>query len=178
MESKDLRYPVGEFEMPEVVSPVDVATWIDEIAALPAALREVVAPLSDAQLEVPYRPDGWCTRQVVHHLVDSHMNSLIRFKLALTEDRPTIKTYREDRWAELPDFVEIPVASSLLFLEALHQRWVCLLRTLGEAELMKEFVHPEIGVVRVDQIIGLYAWHGRHHLAHVTRLIEREGWSS
>ncbi len=177
MELEDLQYPIGRFVAPALVSTAQASAWIDEIDRLPAALRSVVQALTPEQLEKPYRPGGWRVRQVVHHLADSHMNSLIRFKLALTEDHPTIKPYSEARWAELPDYVDVPVATSLQLLAALHERWVCLLRRLGAADLKREFVHPESGVVRLDVNLGIYAWHGRHHLAHITRLADREGWA-
>jgi DinB superfamily len=177
MDQDDLRYPVGRFTPPAVVSREQVETWIGEIARLPAALRAAVAPLSPAELDTPYRPGGWRVRQVVHHLADSHMNSYIRFKWALTEDRPLIKAYFEDRWAELPDYASVPIETSLELLEALHRRWVGVLRGLGPVELSREFLHPESGPVRLDVNVGIYAWHGRHHLAHVTRLAEREGWT-
>jgi hypothetical protein len=138
----------------------------------------VIEPLSPAQLDTPYRPGGWRVRQVVHHLADSHLNSFIRFKWALTEDRPAIKAYHEDRWAELPDYVDVPVETSLRLLDALHERWVALLRRLDAADLKREFLHPESGAVRLDVNIGVYSWHGRHHLAHITRLAEREEWGS
>jgi hypothetical protein len=178
MNPDDLRYPIGRFTAPEVVSPAQLAAWIDDIERLPAILRSVVEPLSAEQLETPYRPGGWNVRQVVHHLPDSHLNSFIRFKWALTESRPTIKTYFEDRWANLPDYSKVPVTTSLRLLEALHERWVGLLRALGPADLQREFVHPELGTIRLDVNIGLYAWHGRHHTAHITGLVEREGWDS
>lgn len=178
MEDNDLRYPIGRFMAPKPVSAAQVAAWVDDIAALPALLATAVRPLTPAQLETPYRPGGWCVRQVVHHIADSNLNSLVRFKLALTEDRPVIKTYREERWAELRDYVEIPVESSLQFIEALHKRWVVLLRGLGAEDLKREFLHPDSGVVRLDVNIGIYAWHGRHHLAHITHLAEREGWGA
>lgn len=176
MIDEDLRYPIGRFAAPPEVTPAQVSSWIDDIARLPADLRAVVDSMTPAQLETRYRPGGWRASQVVHHLADSHLNSFLRFKWALTEDRPTIKPYFEDRWAELADYREAPVATSLSLLDALHARWVRLLRALGPAELRREFVHPDSGVVRLDVNIGLYAWHGRHHLAHITRLAEREGW--
>lgn len=176
MSTEELRYPIGRFEAPKAVSAAQVQAWIDDIARLPADLRAVVESLSPEQLETPYRPGGWRVRQVVHHLADSHLNSFVRFKWALTEDRPTIKTYDQDRWAELPDVSGTPVETSLALLDALHARWVALLRALGPDELRREFVHPESGPVRLDVNIGIYAWEGRHHLAHITRLAEREGW--
>ncbi len=172
----DLRYPIGEFAPPDTITAEQVNAWIDEIAALPRALRRTVTPLTEHQLDTPYRPSGWTVRQVVHHVPDSHLNSLIRFKWALTEDRPTIKAYDEKGWAELPDYATVPIAHSLDLLETLHVRWVGLLRSLGRTQLQREFVHPESGPVSLAETIGVYAWHGRHHLAHIERLIERKGW--
>ena len=176
MSLEGLRYPLGRFEAPAVVSDAQVKAWIGDIEGLPAALRSVVDPLTPEQLDARYRPDGWRVRQVVHHLADSHMNSFIRFKWALTENRPTIKAYFEDRWADLPDSRDTPVATSLRLLEALHERWASLLRGLDPDDLRREFVHPESGPVRLDVNIGIYAWHGRHHLAQITGLAAREGW--
>ena len=170
----DLRYPIGPFVPAENMTPAGVQAWIDDIAALPADLRRTVTPLTDARLDTPYRPGGWTVRQVVHHLPDSHMNSLIRFKWALTEDRPRIKAYDEKAWAALPDSRQ-PIAHSLDLLDALHARWVDLLRGLSWAQLQREFVHPESGAATLAVTVGAYAWHGRHHLAHIERLLEREG---
>jgi len=156
--------------------PEEVNGWIDDIAALPADLRRVVSTLSERQLDTPYRPGGWTVRQVVHHLPDSHMNSFVRFKWALTERRPMIKAYDEKGWAVLPDY-RGPIADSLDMLKALHRRWVRLLRSLRWLELQREFVHPESGPSTLAVTIGAYAWHGQHHLAHIERLLEREGWS-
>jgi len=172
----DLRYPIGEFTSPDPMTRDQVAAWIDDIAALPADLRRTVSPLTDGQLDTPYRPGGWTVRQVVHHLPDSHMNSLVRFKWALTEDRPVIKAYDEKGWAGLPD-ARSPIGPSLDLLDALHRRWTDLLGNLSWAQLEREFVHPESGSVALAVSVGAYAWHGRHHLAHVERLIEREGWT-
>jgi hypothetical protein len=135
-----------------------------------------VKGLSDEQLDTPYRPDGWTVRQVVHHVADSHVNSYCRFKLALTEDNPSIKGYDENLWAQLTDGRGGPVEVSLRLLECLHSRWVALLRSLGEAEWKRTFHHSELGPVRLDQNAGLYAWHGRHHTAHITGLRDRMGW--
>ena len=176
LQTSDLRYPIGEFSAPGTVPQDQVDAWIDDIAALPGDLRRTVATLRDDQFDTPYRPDGWTVRQVVHHLPDSHMNSLIRFKWALTEDRPTIKAYDEKGWAVLPDSRD-PIAGSLDLLDALHGRWLSLLRGLSRAQLQREFVHPESGPATLAVTVGSYAWHGRHHLAHIERLIEREGWS-
>lgn len=177
MQLEDMRYPVGRFAAPAQISLARVKAWIDELERLPAALRSVVEVLTPEQLETRYRPDGWRVRQVVHHLADSHLNSFVRFKWALTEERPTIKAYLEERWAELPDARDVPVEVSLRLLEALHERWVGLLRGLDAADWRREFVHPDSGPVRLDTNVGIYAWHGRHHLAHITHLVEREGWA-
>ncbi len=175
LHTPDLRYPIGQFLFADPVTRDQVDAWIDDIAALPADLRRTVAPLTDGQLDTPYRADGWTVGQVVHHLPDSHMNSLIRFKWALTEDLPLIKAYDEKGWAALPDCRE-PVALSLDMLAALHRRWVVLLRSLTRAQLQREFLHPASGVVTLAESVGAYAWHGRHHLAHIERLVDREGW--
>lgn len=170
-----LRYPIGEFSPPVPITQADVERWIDDIAALPADLRKTVSALTDSQLDTAYRPDGWTVRQVVHHLPDSHLNSFIRFKWALTEDRPVIKAYDEQGWALLPDCRQ-PIRHSLDLLDALHRRWVDLLRGLSRAQLQREFVHPESGAATLAANVGAYSWHGRHHLAHIEQLIEREGW--
>ena len=171
----DLRYPIGEFAPPSHITRDRIDAWIDEIAALPADLRRTVAPLTEAQLDTPYRSDGWTVRQVVHHLADSHMNSVVRFKWALTEDRPLIRAYDEKSWALLADARE-PVDPSLDLLDALHRRWVVLLRGLGWPQLQRVFVHPDSGATTLAESVGDYAWHGRHHLAHIERLLVREGW--
>jgi hypothetical protein len=176
METPDLRYPVGKFKFPDAVSADDRQKFIAEIADTPARLRAAVASLSDEQLETPYRPEGWTVRQVVHHVPDSHFTSYSRYKLALTEDQPAVKGYYEDRWAELADGLGGPVEVSLRLLECLHLRWVALLRSLTEAQWKRSFHHSEHGPVRLDQNAALYAWHGRHHVAHITSLRERMGW--
>ncbi|MCI3923149.1 putative metal-dependent hydrolase [Paenibacillus sp. TRM 82003] len=170
---EQLKYPIGNFVWDE--RNADTATWIDEIEALPAALREAVHGWSDEWLDTPYRPEGWSSRQVVHHLADSHMNSYIRMKLAATENDPVVKPYAEELWALLPDAAEPPEVS-LQLLNALHRRWVVFLRGLGPDALQRKFLHPVNGPTRLDEAIGIYAWHGKHHLAHITRLAEREGW--
>ena len=175
LQTPDLRYPIGQFSPADPITQDRVAIWIDDIAALPADLRRMVSTLTDAQLDTPYRPDGWTVRQVIHHLPDSHMNSLIRFKWALTEERPVIKAYDEKGWAVLPDSRE-PVSASLDLLDALHRRWAALLRGLSWAQLQREFIHPESGPATLAVTAGSYAWHGRHHLAHIERLIQREVW--
>ena len=176
-ELEELRYPVGRFSRRDDVTTEERAGLIDEIAALPSRLRSAVADLSDEQLDTSYRPDGWTVRQLVHHVADSHVNAYVRFKLALTEEKPTIKPYDQAAWAELPDARTEPVEISLDILDAVHHRWTLLLRTLDEKQWSRVFRHPEIGEVSLDTNLQLYAWHSRHHLAHVTTLAEREGWS-
>lgn len=172
----DLRYPIGSFKLDGTPTDDDVRRSIDQIAEAPAKLRVAVEGLTEEQLDTPYRPDGWTVRQVVHHVPDSHLNSYCRFKLALTEDEPTIKPYREERWAELADSRRTPIEVSLALLESLHQRWVVLLKSLEPAEFLRAFRHPEIGLITLAQNVCLYAWHGRHHTAQVTSLRERMGW--
>jgi hypothetical protein len=172
----DLRYPVGPFEYEGTLSPEQRQAMIDQIAATPGKMRSAVAGLSEEQLDTPYRPEGWTVRQVVHHVPESHLNSYVRFKLAITEDEPTIKTYFEDRWAQLDDARTAPIELSLDLLETLHKRWVWFLRSLKDGDFGRTFRHPELGKVSVDKNIALYAWHGRHHVAHITSLRERMGW--
>ena len=150
--------------------------FVREIAEAPARLREAVAGLSDEQLDTPYRPGGWTVRQTVHHVADSHINAYVRFKLALTEDEPEIRPYDEARWAELGEASRGPVAVSLALLDALHARWVAALRTLSPADFTRTFRHPDWGVVPLARQVAIYAWHGRHHTAHITHLRERMGW--
>ncbi len=161
----DLRYPIGKFD-----GEGELRQWIDEIAAAPAQLRAAVQGLSPQQLDTPYRPGGWTVRQVVHHVPDSHLNCYVRFRLALTEDEPTIKPYDEGRWASLVDARTAPVEVSLALLESLHERWVMLLRSLTPSDWKRTFRHPELGVVTLERTAGLYAWHGRHHVAHIKNL--------
>lgn len=172
----DLAYPIGKFVWSGPAGADGRARLIGTIAAAPAALRAAVDGLSDGQLETPYRPGGWTVRQVVHHVPDSHMNAYVRFKLAVTEEAPTIKPYDEAAWARLADVKAVPVATSLALLGALHERWVALLVSLDDAAWARTFVHPELGVVPLEKNLALYAWHGRHHVAHVTSLRERMGW--
>ncbi len=172
----DLRYPVGRFRRPDSLDETERHRAIEAIASTPAKLRAAVSGLDEAQLDTPYRPDGWTLRQVVHHVPDSHMNAYVRFKLALTEDEPTIKPYDEARWAELPDTRSAPMEPSLLLLEQLHDRWVHLLRSMSASDFTRRLRHPETGLQRLDQVLALYAWHGAHHVGHVTSLRERMGW--
>jgi len=172
----DLRYPIGEFDLATEFNDERRIGWINDVAETPVRLRAAVEGLTPAQLNTAYRPGGWTVRQVVHHLPDSHLNAYTRVKLALTEDTPTIKAYFEDRWAELEDSRSGPVEVSLALLEALHQRWVFLLRSLAPLDLARTFRHPDLGVLTLGQTLGLYAWHGRHHTAQITGLRERMGW--
>jgi hypothetical protein len=173
----DLRYPVGSFQFDGDVSPGKREQRISEIAAAPGHLREAVAGLTPMQLDTPYRPGGWTVRQVVHHLPDSHLHAYTRIKLALTEEEPTIKPYEEARWAELPDARTGPIDPSLALLESLHQRWLLLLRQLRPSDFERRFRHPEHNrMFALDETIALYAWHGRHHVAHITSLRQRMGW--
>ncbi|HXG63902.1 MAG TPA: bacillithiol transferase BstA [Blastocatellia bacterium] len=172
----DLRYPIGNFQVDNDITDEKRQVWIQQIAETPARLREAVAGLSPEQLETPYRPGGWTVRQVVHHVADSHLNSYIRFKLALTEREPTIKPYDEAQWAELIDGRAAPLEVSLALLDSLHTRWVMLLRSLSPEDFQRKFYHPERGPMNLNINLSLYAWHGRHHTAHITSLRERRGW--
>ncbi len=172
----DLSFPIGRFEWNGPGNPSQRKQFIDEIAVAPDRLKRAISGLSAEQLDTPYRPGGWTVRQVVHHVPESHMNSYIRFKLALTEDQPTIKPYDEARWAELPDVGTTPIEVSLTLLESLHQRWVILLRSLTDRDFQKQFKHPEIGVISLDRNLAIYAWHGKHHVAHITSLRDRMNW--
>jgi len=173
----DLRFPIGKFRADAPIAASDYPLLIGQIAETPGALRSAVAGLSRDRIETPYRPGGWTVKQVVHHLPDSHLNAYTRFKLALTEDEPTIKAYDEAKWAELPDSQRVPIDVSLDLLESLHLRWVVLLRGLDAADFQRGLRHPERGLMTLAQLLALYAWHGRHHVAHITSLREREGWT-
>ncbi len=172
----ELKYPIGRFKFAGALSAGDRDRLIREVTDAPSQLRAAVKGLNDAQLDTPYRPEGWTVRQVVHHVPDSHMNSYIRFMLATTEDNPTIRTYEEQLWAERPEAKFGPVEMSLNLLDAVHTRWVAHLKNLGPAEFARAFVHPELGPVSLDKALALYAWHGRHHVAHITTLRNRQGW--
>jgi DinB superfamily len=172
----DARYPIGKFHFEGPADEAHRELLISEIEQAPAALRLAVNGLTPQQMETPYRDGGWTVRQVVHHVPDSHMNAYIRFKLALTEDEPTIKPYMEDRWAQLPDSQSTPSEVSLALLESLHQRWVALLRSMKPEEWKRNFRHPELGTMPLEKNLALYAWHGRHHVAHITELRKKMGW--
>ncbi|PYI57276.1 YfiT family bacillithiol transferase [Paenibacillus flagellatus] len=170
------RYPIGKFVWEGDAPPSRRAAWIDDIAVLPDRLAAAVGGLDEDGLDTPYREGGWTVRQVVHHVADSHMQSYARFKLALTEDNPTIKPYAEGRWALLEDGFRAPVGVSLTLIGALHERWAILLRAMDDADFARTFVHPETGrTLRLDYTLGLYAWHGKHHTAHIASLRERAG---
>lgn len=176
--TEELRYPIGRFAAPDEYSEESRRSWIGEIVALPRLAGAAVADLDDRQLDTPYRPGGWTVRQVIHHLPDSHLNAYTRFRLALTEDEPLIRPYYEERWAELPDSRDAPVELSLALLEALHARWVVLLRALSPDAWARVFVHPEHGRrMTLNETVAMYAWHGRHHVAHITALRDRERWN-
>lgn len=163
-----LRYPIGRYVPPTAFDAAQVAHWVDDIAALPADFRAVAEQLDDTQLEQPYRPEGWTARQVIHHVPDSHMHALLRCKHTLTEDHPTVKPYHEADWAKLPDVDATPIGVSLDLLEALHGRWTPLLNALTPAQWQRTYLHPGYGrTYTLYQVAGLYAWHGRHHLAHL-----------
>jgi uncharacterized damage-inducible protein DinB len=172
----DPRYPIGHPDLKPVLSAEERRAAIDSIAAVPANLRAAVAGLTPEQLDTPYREGGWTVRQVVHHVPDSHMNAYIRFKLGLTEDTPTIKLYEEGLWAQLDDSRTTPPEVSLTLLETLHRRWVDILKSMRPEDFQRTLNHPEKGRLTLDQMLGLYHWHGRHHVAHVTALRERMGW--
>lgn len=171
----DPRYPIGAFVRPVSLSAAERRAAIQEIHEAPPALRAALEGLDQRQLDTPYRPGGWTVRQVAHHLPDSHLNAYIRSKLALTEDDPTIKPYDEGAWATLQDS-KLPVEVSLRLLEAVHERWLVLLDALSDTQWIRTFMHPEVGLTRLDQLVALYSWHGRHHIAQITSLRERMGW--
>ena len=176
MSAQDFRYPIGKFEWGGSASEAQRQGCIDEIAVAPARLRAAVAGLSPAQLATPYREGGWTVRQVVHHVPDSHMNAYTRFKLALTEEEPTITPYNEARWAELADSRLTPLETSLALLDSVHERWSVLLRCLTPSDFSRRYRHPERGVMTLEETLAHYAWHGRHHVAHITSLRDRMRW--
>ena len=172
----DLSYPIGKYEHKDSLTPAERESAIAQIAATPKCLRDAVTGLSQQQFDTPYRPGGWTVRQVVHHVPDSHLNSYVRFKLALTEDEPTIRPYDEALWAKLQDSRDTPIEVSLALLEALHHRWDVLLRSLRAEDFARRLRHPSMGTMTLDDMVFHYAWHGRHHVAHITSLRTREGW--
>ena len=174
--SEDLRFPIGEFVPPEIITPQAREKFIRTIEKLPPNLKDAVENLSDEQLDTPYRPEGWTVRQTVHHLADSHLNSFCRFKLGLSEDTPTIKTYDEAVWAETTDSKNAPVELSLSIIDGLHARWTRLLKSMSDEDFNRKINHPERGAMSLGELLALYDWHSRHHTAHIAKLKERQGW--
>ncbi|MCC3159347.1 bacillithiol transferase BstA [Hymenobacter sp. 15J16-1T3B] len=177
---QDLRYPIGHYQLPEQpLTQEERHGYIQQLMALPTELRMALDGLSGEQFDTPYRPGGWTVRQVLHHLPDSHVNSYTRFRLALTEDNPTIRPYDESAWAQLPDVSIVPPDVSLILLDALHARWVVLLSQLTDEQWLRTWYHPEAQqTIRLDEALVMYAWHGRHHTAHITSLRKRMGWGN
>jgi hypothetical protein len=173
----DLRYPVGKFDWSAPIDPAGRAQWIVRIAEASGRFRDAVRGLDDRQLDTPYRPDGWTVRQVIHHVPDSHMNCFVRWRLALTEEEPTIKPYDEAKWAELHDARTAPVEVSLSLLECLHVRWVNLMSAMSNKDFERKLRHPENGVLDLNTVLAGYAWHCRHHESHITALRQRMGWN-
>lgn len=172
-----LQYPIGKFTVPSEISDNKLREWIHTLEVIPAQLRELTSTMSEEQLDTPYRPQGWTVRQVVHHLADSHHSSYMRFKWALTEDNPVIKPYDEKAWAELPDVDGMPIEWSLRHLEVIHYKLVRLLRSLNEEEFSRTFIHPDGNkIYNLKQNTGTYAWHSRHHYAHIVNLTKEKGW--
>ncbi len=174
---EQLKYPIGQFEAPETITEAHVSEWIQVLETLPERLQGLVEDLSEEQLETPYRPGGWTLRQLIHHIPDSHLNSYIRFKWALTEDRPMIKAYDEKAWSNLLDARTAPIQMSLDFMKVVHSKLVYLLKGLSKQQLQRTFTHPDGGLeTPLDENIGRYAWHGSHHYAHIEGLLRRKGW--
>lgn len=177
MDIEQLKYPIGKYKSPDVVTDAQIKMWMSEIDAAPALLRKTVEGMSDSQLATPYREGGWTVRQTVHHVPDSHLNAYCRFKLTLTEERPTIKPYFENRWAELEDGRNAPVEASLRLLESVHTRWLMLMRSMTSADFKRTYFHPEYKKeFTLEYVLGLYAWHGKHHVAQIQNLKERMKW--
>jgi hypothetical protein len=175
-EQTDLRYPIGRFKAPATSNPTNRAEQIEALRQLAANLRAATAGLNDAQLDTPYRDGGWTVRQVIHHIADSHANAVIRFRLALTEDWPTVKPYDPAAWAELADSRKLPIEVSMPIIAGMHTRWITLLESLSEEDFQKGYNHPEHGKQALSTVLAMYAWHARHHTAHITALRARQGW--
>ncbi|HBI02859.1 MAG TPA: putative metal-dependent hydrolase [Paenibacillaceae bacterium] len=172
---EDLRYPIGQFVLPEEISQDTIEQWINELEGIPQELQDAIVGLNDEQLDTSYRPDGWTLRQVVHHLADGNINAYIRFKLALTEDEPIIVPFNEERWADLSDSVELRPEVSVSLLRVLHKRWVKTLRGLNQEDFQRSFIHPEGGKTELRKALGFFVWHGKHHIAHITSFRNRKG---
>lgn len=178
MNIEDLKYPIGPYTKSQVITKEMISGFINDIATFPEKIKKEVSGLTDAQLDTEYRPNGWTIRQVVNHCADSHMNSLIRFKLALTEDNPTIKPYKEELWAELADSKSMPIGPALKMIKGIHERWVVVLNHLTEDDMKRTFVHPQSGQqIMLEENLAIYAWHCNHHLAHITHLKKSKGWT-
>ena len=176
-ELDELKYPIGKEQIPEKITSVEIQKWITDISELPLKLKQAASDLSREQLDTPYRPEGWTLKQLIHHIADSHMSALLRFKWALTEDEPTIKAYDQNAFAELYDSRLTPIEISLDLISALHGKWVILLENMSMSDFEKTFVHPETGYrFTLKESLGHYSWHGRHHYAHLHNLLERKGW--
>ncbi len=176
MDIESLKFPVGEFVKPTTITPEIVNSWISDIESFPSRLNEALSNITPEQLNYAYRPNGWTIKQVVHHCVDSHINSIIRFKLALTEDQPTIRPYNQDAWISLPDATVNDISASMKILDGLHEKWAFLLKNLTQSELQKLLIHPEHKApLTIRHFIGLYAWHCNHHLAHVLQALKHKG---
>jgi len=173
MDIEQLKYPIGRFVPPDVITSQNIQSWITEIEKLPSKLSEVLNGLSEKTLDTPYRPNGWTVRQVVHHLADSHINSYIRFRWTLTEDSPVIKAYNQAEWAKLPDAMHGDVNLSVRLIEAVHARWVVLLKAMSSQDMERSYIHPESNSeFKLSHVVGLYAWHGNHHLEHIQNLLK------
>lgn len=173
--SEDLRFPIGQFDAGVEITPEIRRSHIQTISDLPSKIRTAISGLDDLQLDTEYRADGWTIRQVVHHIADSHMNSYCRFKIALTEELPTIRAYYEDRWAEMSDS-KLPIEGSLNIIDGVHSRWAVILNSMSDGDFGRKLIHPETGEWRLDKMLALYDWHSKHHTAHITNLLEKKGW--
>ncbi|WP_276390245.1 YfiT family bacillithiol transferase [Eudoraea chungangensis] len=174
---QNLKYPIGTFIIPEEIRESHLKKWIGDLEVLPSVLSELVLSLDDEQLSEPYRPEGWTIRQLIHHISDSHHNSYIRFKWALTEDTPRIKVYEQEKWAELHDSRSAPISMSLDHLKVVHAKLVFLLKGLKDQDLKKGFIHPETNTfTSLEENIGRYAWHGNHHTQHIRNILQKKGW--
>lgn len=175
--SGDPRYPTGRYQPPEHITDAHCTAWLHDIESLPTLLRAAIWGLNDEQLDTPYREGGWTLRQVVHHIPDSHLNAYCRFKLALTEDHPTIRPYEEARWAELPEARALPCEPSLVLLDGLHARWAAMMIAMTPEQFDRSYYHPENKKdSTLRWVLGMYAWHGKHHVAHITALRTARGW--
>jgi len=172
----DIRYPIGPLKIDDTITREKRLKYLDQFAETPAMLRQAVTGLASSQLDTPYRPQGWTIRQVAHHLADSHMNAYVRFKMALTEDNPTVKSYEQERWAELEDSHTAPVEDTLSVFDGLYRRWIILLRSLSPEGFARTLNHPDWGTIRLDCYLSICVWHGIHHIAHIKGMRQRMNW--